>query len=180
MDKRIMRTQAKAEKALFELMQEQDFSEISITDIANQAKISRMAFYRNYNSKEDILNKFIQKEYATFVDDITTHHFKELEQLLEVYFDYFKNNPAVLSAIVSASIEGFALRKQSDYLLDFFKTRIKNQQPAPIEIAYYSGAIFASLLYWRENDYQYSAAELAEHLAEKIKNDLLQTGEKIF
>lgn len=46
MDKRIVRTQAKAEKALFELMQEQDFSEISITDIANQAKISRMAFYR--------------------------------------------------------------------------------------------------------------------------------------
>ncbi|WP_339981306.1 helix-turn-helix domain-containing protein [Lactiplantibacillus plantarum] len=62
MDKRIVRTQAKAEKALFELMQEQNFSEISITDIANQAKISRMAFYRNYNSKEDILNKFIQKE----------------------------------------------------------------------------------------------------------------------
>ncbi|UPU33974.1 TetR/AcrR family transcriptional regulator [Pediococcus acidilactici] len=180
MDKRIVRTQAKAEKALFELMQEQNFSEISITDIANQAKISRMAFYRNYNSKEDILNKFIQKEYATFVDDITTHQFKELEQLLEVYFDYFKNNPAVLSAIVNASIEGFALQKQSDYLLDFFKMRIKNQQPAPIEIAYYSGAIFASLLYWRENDYQYSAVELAEQLAEKIKNDLLQTGEKIF
>ncbi|WP_354631322.1 hypothetical protein [Levilactobacillus brevis] len=93
---------------------------------------------------------------------------------------HFKNNPAVLSAIVNASIEGFALQKQSDYLLDFFKMRIKNQQPAPIEIAYYSGAIFASLLYWRENDYQYSAVELAEQLAEKIKNDLLQTREKIF
>ncbi|WP_281165754.1 TetR/AcrR family transcriptional regulator [Liquorilactobacillus sicerae] len=175
MDKRVIRTQAKAEQALFSLMQQQHFSEISITDIANQAGISRMAFYRNYRSKEDILNKFIQKEYTRFIADITTHQLHCLNQLLEVYFNYFKNHPEVLSAIVNASIEGFALAKQNDYFLDFFKTRFKQQSPSPLAIAYYSGAIFASLLYWRQTNYRYSAAKLAAHLAEKIKNDLQQT-----
>ncbi|KRM05534.1 hypothetical protein FC89_GL001234 [Liquorilactobacillus ghanensis DSM 18630] len=174
MDKRIERTQAKAEKALFELMQNKNFSEISITDIANQAAISRMAFYRNYASKEDILNKFIQKEYDRFVADITSHHLERLDQLLEVYFGYFKANPEVLSAIVNASIEGLALEKQSAYLLDFFETRVKNQQPAPLAVAYYSGAIFASLLYWRKTNYRCPTTELSTHLAEKIKKDLLQ------
>lgn len=177
MDKRVAKTQAKAEKALFQLMQQQNFSELSITDIANQAGISRMAFYRNYQSKEDILNKFIQKEYTRFIAEITAHQLHGLNQLLEVYLNYFKTHPEVLSAIVNASIEGFALTKQNDYILDFFKTRFKQQAPSPLAIAYYSGAIFASLLYWRQTNYQHSAAELAAYLAEKIKNDLQQTKE---
>ncbi|MFT9098836.1 TetR/AcrR family transcriptional regulator [Liquorilactobacillus sp.] len=172
MDKRSAKTQTKTEKALFELMQKDNFSDISITDIAYQAEISRMAFYRNYDSKEDILNKFIQKEYDQFVADISQRNLDRLDQLLEVYFGYFSNNPQVLSAIVNAAIEGLALEKQNKYLNDFFKLKIKDEQPSQYEIAYYSGAIFSSLLYWRKTDYKRPVKKIAAQLAKKIKNDL--------
>ncbi|MBE6555841.1 MAG: TetR/AcrR family transcriptional regulator [Ruminococcaceae bacterium] len=47
--------------ALVELMKVRDYDSISITDIAKKAGVSRMAYYRNYLSKDDILNKYIEE-----------------------------------------------------------------------------------------------------------------------
>lgn len=48
------------EAALIELMKTHSFDEISITDIAKRAGVSRNAYYRNYSSKEDILSGYLQ------------------------------------------------------------------------------------------------------------------------
>lgn len=47
------------ETALIKLMEKKPFQEISITDITNRAGVSRSAYYRNYGSKEDILDQHI-------------------------------------------------------------------------------------------------------------------------
>lgn len=47
--------------ALVALMKVRDYDSISITDIAKKAGVSRMAYYRNYTSKDDILNKYIEE-----------------------------------------------------------------------------------------------------------------------
>ncbi|MBQ3063212.1 MAG: TetR/AcrR family transcriptional regulator [Clostridia bacterium] len=47
--------------ALVELMKVRDYHTITITDIAKKAGVSRMAYYRNYTSKEDIFKKYIDE-----------------------------------------------------------------------------------------------------------------------
>ena len=47
--------------ALIELMEVRDFHSITITELAKKAGVSRMAYYRNYTSKEDIFSKFIDE-----------------------------------------------------------------------------------------------------------------------
>ncbi len=47
--------------ALVELMKIRDYDAITITDIAKKAGVSRMAYYRNYTSKDDILKKYIEE-----------------------------------------------------------------------------------------------------------------------
>ena len=47
--------------ALVELMKIREYDAITITDIAKKAGVSRMAYYRNYTSKDDILNKYIDE-----------------------------------------------------------------------------------------------------------------------
>ena len=47
--------------ALIELMKIKPYASISITDITNRAGVSRMAYYRNYVSKDDILNKYMEE-----------------------------------------------------------------------------------------------------------------------
>lgn len=55
------------ESALVLLMKEKEYNEITITDIVKRAGVSRTAYYRNYSSKEDILQSLL----AEFVRHVT-------------------------------------------------------------------------------------------------------------
>ncbi len=50
--------------ALLTLLEQHEFSEISISQITEFAQVSRNSFYRNYSDKEDILIKYIRKLFA--------------------------------------------------------------------------------------------------------------------
>lgn len=43
--------------ALLELLKENPFSDISVSELTNKAEIGRVSFYRNYQNKEDILKE---------------------------------------------------------------------------------------------------------------------------
>ncbi|MGN1227180.1 MAG: TetR/AcrR family transcriptional regulator, partial [Christensenellales bacterium] len=50
--------------ALFELMEKKDFHKIKITEIIERAGVSRMGFYRNFKSKEDVVEQFIYEKFV--------------------------------------------------------------------------------------------------------------------
>ena len=60
------------ESALILLMKETGFQSISITDIIRKAGVSRSAYYRNYNSKEDILTNLFNRAAETIVHALST------------------------------------------------------------------------------------------------------------
>lgn len=45
-------------EALFQLMIQKPFSEINVTELVKKSGVARATYYRNYSSKEDILDKF--------------------------------------------------------------------------------------------------------------------------
>lgn len=44
--------------SLLELMKEKSFSDITITEIAEKAQLDRRTFYRHFQSKKDILDRY--------------------------------------------------------------------------------------------------------------------------
>lgn len=61
MDKRKaarQRVRTKITEALLELMGEKPFSEISVIEIVNRAGVARQSYYRNFSSKEEIVEGF--------------------------------------------------------------------------------------------------------------------------
>ncbi len=86
--------------ALLELMKEKEFSEIRIQDIAKKAGVSRISYYRNFKSKEDVLNNYMNEETEKFHNahkeesgsEFLIHlldHLKEYQDQFEVLY---KNN----------------------------------------------------------------------------------------
>ena len=55
--------------ALFNLMKKKSYESISITEIADKAGASRISFYRNFTSKEDIIVKWIDKVTDKFLNE---------------------------------------------------------------------------------------------------------------
>lgn len=58
------------ETALFDMLKLQDFNDITITEIVKRAGVSRMGFYRNYISKEDVIEKYILDIFLDTIEEI--------------------------------------------------------------------------------------------------------------
>lgn len=63
LDRRIERTRAAITKAMLELMQEQDYDDITVTQIAQRAGVDRKTFYLHYPSK-DALVRAMERQHA--------------------------------------------------------------------------------------------------------------------
>jgi AcrR family transcriptional regulator len=53
-DRRVRRTQATLQRALIDLVQEQDLSQITVADVADRADVSRSTFYDHYTDVHEL------------------------------------------------------------------------------------------------------------------------------
>lgn len=68
-DKRIQKTKQKLKKALTELLQEQAFDQITVTELCSRAEMSRITFYSHYPDKYALLDGMMQELFeSAFVD----------------------------------------------------------------------------------------------------------------
>lgn len=56
--------------ALLLLMEQKPYKEITITDIAARAGVSRMSYYRLYKSKDDILIQYADQVFSEFMEEL--------------------------------------------------------------------------------------------------------------
>lgn len=63
-DKMTVKTMIK--KALFDLMAEKPYMEITVTDIIKKAEVARVSYYRNYNSIDEILDGIVEDKARDF------------------------------------------------------------------------------------------------------------------
>ena len=70
-------TRACITKALVKLTQEKALSSISVTELCQAAGVSRMAFYRNYDSKEGV--------FTARLEEVIADYARVTEPLLDVY-----------------------------------------------------------------------------------------------
>ena len=62
MDKREaenLRVKRSIVNAFFALLKEKDMENISVSEVTRNAKVSRMAYYRNFHSKMDIIDFYV-------------------------------------------------------------------------------------------------------------------------
>ena len=64
MDLRIRRTRSAIREAFVALMQEKEYTAITVTDISEMAGINRKTFYAHYETKEQLLSHLIDEMFS--------------------------------------------------------------------------------------------------------------------
>ncbi len=142
--------------ALLELMKEEDYEKISITDIVNKAGLSRVTYYRHFNSKEDILIRFFNNAKTRFLEINKAAGPTSNESMILSLFIYFKSNMEVNKTIVKAKLDSELLKFLSSEFLDNLPTKIDKYS------AYFvAGALFNVCIHWLENDCKDSIEEVS-------------------
>ena len=107
-------TRKKIEAALIALMNEKDFADITITDITKEAGVSRLAYYRNYDSKEDILSGYLQNVTAEFYNAFRVYDaIRETRELWYAIFGKVKEHAEELHLLIRA---GFSAKILQEYV----------------------------------------------------------------
>ncbi len=84
--------------ALFQMLKKQSFERITITELTKKAGVGRVSFYRNFESKEDVIRKHLGvlikewgKEFEkngspdTLVESLFSHYYKNKELFILLY-----------------------------------------------------------------------------------------------
>lgn len=185
MDKRKtdnLRVRTSIENALFTLMRIYTFSDISVSQIIAEAKVARVSYYRNYASKQEIIERYWERLYSKAVASIGNLYEigangadrKCLEentiQILTCYLEEKDNilllHEQGLSAIILETmntIVGNRLGKMSCNSMDRYL------------IYFFAGATYNTLIYWLINGAKESPETMASYFSELFDQLLILT-----
>ncbi len=149
-------------EALFSLMKKKDYNNISITEICEKAGTGRMSFYRNFNSKEDIIRQWITNTTNTFLkesdinykNDSTKDYFIKLFTHLEKY-----KTEAML--IYKANLFNLLKNEFDDKLINLHQEEYSNYKSY-----FLAGGIFNVYYFWLINGCKETPHQVAEKLVD--------------
>ena len=155
--------------ALLILMEKKPYEEITITDIAKKAGVSRMSYYRLYKSKDDILIQYFNEvfeellERAKEIGSITRYQFGLM------IFQTTKENDRLLKAVLKAQLYELVLRrliKFCYYLAEHIVQMDMRDKRTDYWVYEEAGRFSLLLVCWIERDLKESPEEMAHILLE--------------
>lgn len=172
MDKRKeenLRVKINITHTLFHLMQTKSLSEITITELVKGAGVARASFYRNYDSKEDVLVTLIRDVLELFrrnVKDCPEGLYAYDNILLSFqYFDRYRNY------VLDLCRSGFSLLILEE--LNHFHESMEGTMPSSSTERYalymYIGALFNTAVTWLSDENPAGLTEIATFFYQKLR-----------
>jgi len=173
-DLRVKRTHDLILDALIELTIEKGFSSVTISDITKYARINRATFYRHYQDKFDLLDKYAQAVYELLdapsegVPPPRTRKgsIPQIAPGLVRMFDHIRSNARFYRVMLGKNGDPAFTEKIRQYI----HKRIQRSLPVgllndktllDLYLSYSSSASVGTVVWWLENEMPYSSEEMA-------------------
>lgn len=148
--------------ALLELLHKKPISEISISELCDSACVGRASFYRNFESKEDILRIYINKLFCSWINEYEQNTNRPLSELIKLLFMHFETHKNFYKLLNDRKLI---------YLLKDVIIGICGPKPEHSKTEAYAKAFVAYTLYgWIEVWFQRGMTESAEEIANLFIN----------
>lgn len=155
--------------ALLLLMEQKNYQDITITDITKKAGVSRMAYYRNYASKEDILREQAKETFTTLASYSDNQARPDASSFYKHFFMEVRNNQGVISNLQRAGLLETFWDEFMDYLARIYSTYFQWQiadNGASDIFYFFSGGLLNLIKKWVDKDktadYDYMISFAAE------------------
>lgn len=112
--------------ALFSLMKVKKFNEISVSELSKKAGISRMAFYRNYDSKEDVLGDYFDRSILPFYQFLNQIEDKQPTMISRSYFEYIDLHSELFEVIISSGSESLLISHFTHFVSKFYLDNVSS------------------------------------------------------
>lgn len=148
--------------ALLKLLKEKPLSAISISELCSRAGVSRMTFYRNYASKEEIIFKHFEEIFEKYKSEdfekyqtglfCDSNHIKHYFESIYRYRDF-------LDSTVSCGFGILFLNMLNDYLIEKWSS-VSDKYT----LVSFAGALYNMFHVWSLSGYSESADDMSAQL----------------
>lgn len=148
--------------ALIKLMKQKKYEDITITDIAKTAGVSRVTYYRNYNSKEEIITHHMDElGYRLEQEMKKLDPIKDMYVCVLTFFRYWMKQSDFLLCLSEAKLS-YVLLEHTNKSVSGFATSSKKKYKA----CYFVGSMHNILFEWIKGGMKESPEEMATILCE--------------
>ncbi|QAT42476.1 TetR/AcrR family transcriptional regulator [Aminipila luticellarii] len=145
-------------EALLMLMEKKDYADISISEIAAKAGVNRSTFYRNFNSKNEIIKYYFKQIIYKHYFSVSSEPTSIPNYLLEMFTHYYgykkelllMHRANVTHIILEALDEAFSAIHTDTTVESHYATR------------YHTGGIYNVFLLWFEGGMKETPAEITK------------------
>ncbi len=171
-DPRAQRTQQLIQEALIDLTAQKGFANVTVRDITRQAGINRATFYRHYQDKFDLLDRYSQAVYELLGNEdagplLTGEGPGEKTPSGLVHLlDHIRANARFYRVMLGKNgdpsfIEKVRLQIENRFRRSLPKALFKDQIFIDLYLNYMSSGSLSAVLWWLEHDLPYSSEEFA-------------------
>lgn len=157
-------------KGLLAVMEQYAFKDITVTQIAQEAGLSRKTFYRLFSDKDEVLDFLFKGLSFECIAQIKKQEVKRYWKVVQLYFDFCQERKDLLLLLRKHHLLGrlFDVSYQQSFTV-FEYVRSKEiveafASPLPYMLAYSIGGMNSMLLKWIEDDMKISSSELIEKI----------------
>lgn len=171
--------QRELELALAEMMNQQRYEEITVSEFCSHAGIPRKAFYRYFSSKDGALYALIDHTMLQYVGFRTPSALKDADNVireLESFYQFWKDRQAFLDALKFSGLIGVMLERainSIDQMVVLKKPRPGDTEFAQRHITRFAiSGIMIMMVNWHNEGFRESPREMAELTARLVMKPL--------
>lgn len=158
-------------QALFDLMETSPFEKIKIVDIVKKAGIARLTFYRHFESKEEVITSYMDREFEKYFEELSKEPKMDIKKALCWCFEYWGKDAKIANLLVDSNLNSLIILSFSKYFRRILEYSDYSQEITKFEQNFLEGGLLLVLLEWTKDPKEYSPTDMAEimvSLTEKI------------
>jgi AcrR family transcriptional regulator len=149
-------------EALIKQMKTTPFDRITITDIAAKAGVSRLTFYRNFESKEEILQCYFDTLFEEYKSGLSED--ADLRSVLTHSFSYIQRESSLIRLMMKQNLTALIQRPFDDYFRRILKKVSLPRQVDHFQKRFLAGGVFFIMIDWIQDSKDLSPEEIADDI----------------
>lgn len=156
------------ERALLQLMQKKHFHEITITDITAKAGVSRLTFYRHFESKEEVLLRYFDTLFQNYLKDVQNDPPCTLQYALTTCFKYWQNHAKESSLLIRDNLAMLLYKPYGQYLDRVLENVEIPRFLTDTQKRFIVGGLYFTMLHWIESGLKETPEEMTKEILDLI------------
>lgn len=164
--------------ALLSSMEEKAFENISITEIAEKADLSRRTFYRIFETKEDMLIYYTEELYGEFLQLLNRETDRRFTVTMKLYFEFWYQHKHFLGLLKQSDMLAFMMNQYTRLFPKVFQAvrgnhpLAYNEEALSYAMAFSAGGLLNILLKWVEDGMDKTPEQIMQLMAFIFPNSL--------